>query len=221
MNDIPCPVCGHVTRPSSIEGLWRCLTCTHLFQHPLEITAEYNYEYVHDRYESYPTTDAMSHLRLGFVRAFHPKPGRLLDVGYGNGSFLKVAERAGYETFGNDVHGCGEKFGIREVNLNGAVWDVVTFFDSLEHFSSLELPRHVCSQASTVIVSVPAIPEDEKDIPGWKHYRPGEHLHYFTRQSLDAFMHPKVRKGCLNLEDTIRGDRGGQWNVMTAAFVKD
>lgn len=222
MSNIPCPVCkNECVVPSSVEGLRRCRECTHLFQYPLEVTAKYDYTYIHDRYESYPTTDAMSHLRLGFVRAVHPKPGRLLDVGYGNGSFLKVATKAGYDAFGNDVHGCGEKFGIREVNLNGAAWDIVTFFDSLEHFASLDLPRHVCRQSNTVIVSVPCLPDKEAEISAWRHYRPGEHLHYFTPMSLGLFMEGKKLKACLDLEDTIRGSRkNGNWNILTAAFTK-
>jgi SAM-dependent methyltransferase len=218
--DQACPVCGCYSTPSSVEGLWRCQNCTHLFQHPLEVTKQYNYEYVHNRYDSYGTTDLMSHLRLGFVRAVQPRCSRLLDVGYGNGSFLKLAQKAGYDVYGNDVHGCGEKFGIREVSLNGAAWDVVTFFDSLEHFSSLELPRKVCQRALAVVISVPCLPDREEDIPAWKHYRPGEHLHYFTERSLAEFMGAKVRVACLDLEDAVRGDRQGDWNIMTSAYVE-
>jgi len=219
MDDLACPVCLRgFTEAISVGNLRRCKFCTHLFQWPLEVTAEYGYEYVHERYEAYPTTDAMSHLRVGFLRAVHPNPGRLLDVGYGNGSFLKVAQKAGYDVYGNDVHGCGHRFGVRDAELNGDKWDVVTFFDSLEHFPSLVLPREVCLQASTVIVSVPCMPSNECDIPDWKHYRPGEHLHYFTKKSLDVFMAGKQRVACLDLEDTIRGDRNGEWNILTAAW---
>lgn len=219
MEDPVCPVCLHdFTEATSVGKLRRCKVCTHLFQWPLKVTADYGYEYVHERYEAYPTTDAMSHMRVGFLRAIHPGGGRLLDVGYGNGSFLKVAQKAGYDAFGNDVHGCGHRFGVRDVELNGDKWDVVTFFDSLEHFTSLALPREVCRNASTVIVSVPCMPKQECEISTWKHYRPGEHLHYFTEKSLDIFMTGKRRVACLDLEDTIRGDRNGEWNILTAAW---
>lgn len=216
---VQCPVCQYDdTIPSSVRGLQRCNICDHIFQHPLEVTANYDYQYVQHRYESYTTTDAMSHLRLGFLRAMHPKPGKLLDVGYGNGAFLKLAAKAGYDAYGNDVHGCGEKFGVRDVGLNGDAWDIVTFFDSLEHFPDLELPRQVCKRAGTVIVSIPCRPEHECEIPMWKHFRPGEHLHYFSQRSLGVFMEGKRRFACLDLEDTIRGDRHGQWNILTAVW---
>lgn len=214
-----CPVCMRNSAfPSSVPGLHRCRDCDHIFQRPLAVTASYNYQYVKQRYEAYATTDLMSHLRLGFMRAMHPKPGRLLDVGYGNGSFLKLAAKAKYDTFGNDVHGCGEQFGVRDACLNGDTWDVITFFDSLEHFPDLTLPRQVCKQAVLVIVSIPCRPEDEREILSWKHYRPGEHLHYFSPQSLSVFMEGKQPLACLDLEDTIRGDRCGQWNILTSAW---
>jgi hypothetical protein len=148
----------------------------------------------------------------------HPSGGKLLDVGYGNGAFLKLAGKAGFTAFGNDVHGCGHQFGVHDVSLNGDHYDVVTFFDSLEHFASLERPREVCRLATTVIVSMPCLPESEADIPTWKHFRPGEHLHYFTERSLARFMGDKFCLTCLNLEDTVRGDRHGDWNITTSAW---
>jgi len=218
--DQVCPVCACSSVPTSVEGLWCCGNCTHRFQYPLEVTKRYDFDYVHTRYDTYTTTDFMSHLRLGFVRSIHPQPGRLLDVGYGNGSFLRLAQKAGYDVYGNDVHGCGEKYGIREVSLNGEAWDVVTFFDSLEHFESLELPRQICRNAHAVVVSVPCLPDAEQDISTWRHYRPGEHLHYFTERSLAELLGAKLRVACLDLEDAVRGDRKGDWNIMTCAYVE-
>lgn len=223
MSNIACPVCFDASDTFVEEqgdlppDLRHCPSCDHIFQWPLEVKARYDYQYVHSRYDSYPTTDTMSHLRLGFVQAVSPHKGRLLDVGYGNGSFLKLAAKAGFDTFGNDVHGCGERYGIREVNLNGTSWDIVTFFDSLEHFADLSLPRHVCQNAGRVVISVPHRPH-HRDIPGWKHYRPGEHLHLFCVRSLDRFLEGKRREAAVALEDVIRGSRGGIPNIMTYAY---
>jgi hypothetical protein len=215
-----CPVC-HTSGVDSDEVLSLCPVCKHIWQTDLKVQAVYNAQYVHDRYDHYATTEIMSFLRLGFVKAF-AKSGRLLDVGYGNGCFLKQAAKAGFDTFGSDVHGAD--YGIHEVPLveaaNGS-WDVVTFFDSLEHFSDLTLPRAAAARARVIVVSIPCRPDSFPARKEWKHYRPGEHLHYFSRYSLELFFasrHTVASRS--NVEDAIRGKLPeGEQNILTLAFI--
>lgn len=215
-----CPVC-HTRAVTVGEPLSACPVCKHIWQTGLKITAVYDANYVHSRYDAYPTTEAMSYLRLGFVKAF-ARNGRILDVGYGNGSFLKKAAKAGFSAFGNDVHGAD--YGIQEVPLDEAAngsWDVVTFFDSLEHFSDLALPRTLAQRARTIVISIPCRPEEFPSRLEWRHYRPGEHLHYFSRYSLELFFasHHAVASRS-DVEDTIRGKLpSGEQNILTMAFI--
>ena len=131
-----CPVCLTSPARELPNELAHCHHCDHIFQNPLEVRAVYDKKYVCDRYDKYDTTAAMSALRYGIVRTFCGG-GKLLDIGYGNGAFIKLASKGGFDAYGCDVHGAD--YGVRDVPLTSAEqWDVVTFFDSLEHFTTLE-----------------------------------------------------------------------------------
>ena len=224
LSSVPCPVCGFDSLPVGIDALYCCgrRACSHAFQHPPEVSVRYGLDYVKDRYDRYATTSAMSHLRLGFLSAFVPG-GRVLDVGYGNGDFVKTAIRAGFDAYGNDVHGCGAAYGVREVFLGGGEeWDAITFFDSLEHFSDLSAVRSAAAGAAVVVVSFPfrpvGFPSCLVDRP-WKHYRPGEHLHYFSLESLSLLFDSHEPVAVSSMEDAIRGrGDGGSRNIVTVAF---
>ncbi len=214
---VACPVCDAETVQCGVE-LQHCPDCDHIFQYPPAIRVNYDKKYIQDRYDAYPTTEAMSYLRLGFVKAV-AQQGRLLDVGYGNGAFVKAALRSGFDAYGNDVHGCD--YGIREADLNhGDFWDVVTFFDSLEHFPDLGIIKDLSRRSRTVIVSMPARPENFPADLSWKHFRPGEHLHYFSDRSLSRLFSDKKALFVTDLEDAIRGRPGGRLNIFTMVFGK-
>lgn len=211
-----CPVCLSSSVRELADELANCNDCKHIFQNPLEVRATYDKQYVVDRYDKYDTTAAMSALRLGLLKG-HVGKGKLLDVGYGNGAFLKLAAKSGFDTYGCDVHGAD--YGIRDVPLASSVeWDVVTFFDSLEHFTSLEVIRDLSSRTKTILISYPKRPVDFPQNRAWKHYRPGEHLHYFTLLSLSCLFVGKKLVMATNAEDAIRGVLPSGGNIETALF---
>lgn len=180
----------------------------------------YNPDYIKTRYDLYPTTEAMSHLRTGFVGA-HARGSKLLDVGYGNGAFLKVAAKAGFDVYGSDLHGAD--YGIRDVPLvSDELWDVITFFDSIEHFPDFAPAIHALKRSKVAIISVPWRPEWFPDNLNWKHYKPGEHLHYFDIHSLMMLLEINGFK-LLHfnpVEDVVRGKLpDGSSNILTAAFI--
>jgi SAM-dependent methyltransferase len=159
----------------------------------------------------------MSFLRVGFIKAF-ASSGKLLDVGFGTGAFIKAAEKAGYDAFGCDAH--GEECGVRRAPLDGdEVWDVVTFFDSLEHFPDLAPIRRLIGRAKLVVVTLPSTPADLLTNQRWRHYKPGEHLHYFCRKSLSALFAPMRILAESDAEDAIRGRASdGTRNILTVAM---
>ncbi len=198
-----CPAC----RSSLLEvdgPLSWCDPCGHAFQTDLTVTADYEGAYGERTYATYPETTA--HLRAGYIlgriRIGLSIGDRVLDVGYGNGAFLKVMQRAGFAVFGLDVH--GKDYGIPEMPIDTAC-SVVTFFDSLEHIPDLETVRPI---AKHVFISIPHRPEWFRQNPAdWKHYKPGEHLHYFSPTSLRKFMSGvgyEMLDEC-SIEDATRG----------------
>jgi hypothetical protein len=209
-----CPVCDSESHVLSKElGLSECRLCAHIWETALKVTATYDQAYVAARYDRYGTTEEMSHLRLGLLKAYLNK-GRLLDVGYGNGSFVKLARNAGLTAFGFDVHGAD--YGIPEAGLNsGEEWDVVTFFDSLEHIPDLGEVKDLAQRTDYIIVSYPCRPDGfPVGAQAWKHFRPGEHIHYFCGRSL-AVLFGKTIRHATALEDVIRGGRGRNANILT------
>lgn len=202
-----CPVCGsrdfleHYDHCISL-----CRACQHSFQTDLLISARYDASYAH-QYDDRPHR-AMSELRWNYIqRSLNLTAGRrILDIGYGNGSFLKHCRSQGAEIFGIDVH--GEDFGIPEVTFGTRLeFDLICFFDSLEHLPSFDVIMGL--KAKYVIVSIPKPPGFFLAEPWrWRHFKPGEHLHYFSGASLDYLMREwlggeKIAEGCP--EDALRG----------------
>jgi hypothetical protein len=186
----------------------------------------YDAEYAH-QYDNRPHEE-MSRLRWDFIRrCLGLREGsKILDIGYGNGAFLNQARRAGMEIFGIDLH--GEDFGIPEVNYDTAVtFDLICFFDSIEHFP--EFDQILRLNAKNAIVSVPDPPNFFQAQPKlWRHYKPGEHLHYFSRTSLDLLFHRwgltlKMADG--HPEDALRGKltigNHAYDNIYTAVYCRD
>jgi hypothetical protein len=211
---IACPVCRTDNGLPS-DALCQCPNCAHIFQFPCEITVRYDASYV-STYDSYPT-EMMAYLRVGFLKAF-VRGGRLLDVGYGNGDFVRAAAAAGFDAYGSEIHGVD--CGIREVVLatDDSRWNVVTFFDSLEHFPEFELVRDLLRRTHYVMVSLPKRPRTFPRDRAWRHFKPGEHLHYFSELSLQHVVQ-KPLLALSDIEDAIRrGSSPGQQNILTAVF---
>lgn len=67
-------------------------------------------------------------------------PSSILDIGYGTGSFLKACEFQIPERCGYDISGWQVQDGCKFVeNIFEYEYDVITFFDSLEHMEDIEI----------------------------------------------------------------------------------
>jgi hypothetical protein len=209
-------VCGRVELALYFD-LAECPSCTHIFQADLTPTIDYQANYGKTRYELHSTD--MSYLRAGYILSRVPGPGTALDIGYGNGLFLKVMKRAGWGIYGLDVH--GKDYGVPEAPALDRTqrYTIATFFDSLEHIADLDIVLKV--HAEHVFISIPHRPDRFREyFAGWRHYRPGEHLHYFSSTSLKALMR-QCRYQFVSesaIEDTIRGKCWNTDNVHTFHF---
>lgn len=220
-----CPICE--ASYSYVDGdVIRCRHCFGVSMIDRATTAVYDAQYVADRYDKYDTTRAMSELRLQVItdalRPYGDREGALLDVGYGNGDFIRTASAAGWDAYGCDVNPT-QYDGVRNVPLpvysSRKTYNVVTFFDSLEHFEDLRDVRYVRCWTDYIAVSFPSIPAT--NLQQWKHYRPGEHHFHFTPLSLQLlFSQPDVQVACPiyigHPEDAIRGTLpNGEPNITT------
>jgi hypothetical protein len=184
---------------------------------------DYNVEYVTNSYDNYgEKVNYISYLRLGYLLgAINEIPNSILDVGYGNGSFLKACKDTIKKCYGNDVSNYNLPDGVHFVNdIFSDYYDVITFFDSLEHFQDIDFVKNL--KCKYILISVPWC-HYHSDIwfENWKHRRPDEHIYHFNDKSLNNFM-----MGCgfenMNIscvEDTIRRSEQEK-NILTGVFKK-
>jgi SAM-dependent methyltransferase len=178
---------------------------------------------------------AMSYLRLGYLLAMTglTRGSRLLDVGYGNGDFLRAAANAGLAAHGYDISGLRLNDARIVTSQDRGVlyqrYRAITFFDSLEHFPELDFVRHL--NAEYILISLPWCHWGwwEPGFQAWKHRKPNEHLHHFSDRSLKRFMR-RCGYPCLhtcNLEDGLRGtadhatENDATENILTGLFRKE
>jgi hypothetical protein len=197
-------------------------------QDPPIITQQYDAEYIHDRYDSLPDHgSAMSYLRTGFViGALGSVPGSVLDIGYGNGGFLRVMRDYGTSCFGYDISGYPLPEDCKVLTWEqviGKCFDVVTLFDSLEHFENPECIFKI--DALYYVITVPYCHIRNNGLQwfeGWKHRRPGEHISAYDPVSLVAWMKSHDYEHIQNapVEDIIRISDYGIPNTFTAVFKR-
>jgi len=152
----------------------------HLDASPVAYDAAY-----FDKYVCMADTDmgrALTRSRLDLVARHHA--GDVLDVGIGCGQFVTARMNAGGNTCGFDVNPTGIAW-LRVRGLYRDLYDceheALTFWDSLEH---IETPAGAVATARKwVFVSLPIFLDVEHCMTS-KHFRPGEHIWYFTDAGL-------------------------------------
>jgi hypothetical protein len=168
--------------------------------------------------------DNMSYLRLGYLLSNLGKiPESLLDVGYGNGRFLQKANQIIQNCYGFDIPPEYPLHGIPVVkDMYTDTYDVVCFFDSLEHFDDIYEIKKL--KANYVYISVPWCHYlDDEWFLGWRHRKENEHLWHFDLNSLKNFMgEMNYEYVChANIEDAIRKSYDEDLeNILTAIFKK-
>lgn len=195
--------------------------------------AVYDRTYLETRYAAIDdNVQALSWKRLRVLEAFVPS-GMLLDFGCGTGRFVDAALHTGnWAAYGHDLTywPTGEHpYGWRAERFLGTgqtarAWDVVTFFDSLEH-----LPDPAITIAALaprwLMISVPEChyPHCREWFIGWKHRRPGEHLWHWDRKGLDDFLrllgYQPLMHSCFEDEFRPRYDPSLS-NILTAIYQK-
>lgn len=186
---------------------------------------DYSIDYTDSRYSIFNDRGNILNLRLGYIiGSIGYIPNSLLDVGYGNGDFLKNCKLSIPKLYGNDIQPAYplEK-GIKFIDdITSIEVDVITFYDSLEHFENIDFVKNL--KCKYIVISVPWClnGEDIEWFKKWKHRKPDEHLHHFDELSLIKFMN-RMGYNCLNftnIEDKIRIDKNNNPNILTGCFKK-
>lgn len=177
-------------------------------------------------------------MRYGFVVANNAGriPESILDIGYGSGGFLDICVESGCNAYGYDIAKSEEKKSFSVIdNFDGIFtrhFDVVTFFDSLEHMEDIYwLHRLDCD---FVCISVPwcrweRIKEEQSEsnadswFENWKHRKPDEHLHHFSGGALIHYMADMgytAVSSMSHIEDSIRKPEETEHNILTMIFKR-
>lgn len=131
-----------------------------------------------------PMGHALTQSRVELV-ARHHGSGMVLDVGIGAGQFVEARDK----TCGYDVNPAGVRWlkerrkwaDLYEPWLPDYRFAALTFWDSLEHIDQPELA--VARAVQWVFVSIPIFTGGD-DIMASHHYRPNEHIWYFTHDGI-------------------------------------
>jgi len=123
------------------------------------------------------TAEKISNIRWDWVKCADAKTA--LDYGSGVGWF-----RA-FRPPGTEVDTCD--IGVApQTGITRDEYDLITLWDVLEHVLELGVIKVLLQQVKWAAVTVPVLP-DGKYLHKWKHYKPGEHIRYYTEESLVYF----------------------------------
>lgn len=141
-----------------------------------------------------------------------PETG-VLDVGIGSGEFLMSRPN----TFGYDVNKRAEAW-LKAANRwsdKFSVFEAFTFWDVLEHVETPEQDYFRHMRPGTHLFTSLPIFNSLWDIRNSKHYKPGEHLYYFTEP---GFLNWMKRHGWQHLDTQDYETRAGREGILSFAF---
>jgi hypothetical protein len=186
---------------------------------------DYNEAYIENSYNTYGTNGTkLAHLRLGFLLGLIHNHDSIIDVGYGNGDFLDACTNTFSQCYGNDISEYKLPDTCDYISYDDMLKkevDVITFFDSLEHFEDISFVKDL--KAKYILISVPWCHyKSDKWFDDWKHRRPDEHLWHFNEKSLCEFMKENgyINKKTSNIEDIIRKTEKNEYNILTVLFER-
>ena len=171
---------------------------------------------------AYEDTDigrAVNAGRVAMLARNLPAAATVLDIGAGTGAFLRSAKAAGFRTSGWDVM----EEAVAGLLAAGMYADdpygfeAVTLWDTIEHMDQPECRLRSVRKGAHLFASLPVF-TDLRTIRESKHYRPGEHLYYWTT---DGFVEWMRLYGFSVLEVSEHEIAAGRESIAAFAFVRD
>ena len=194
--------------------IFECLTCGISFTFPMPSREEMEPYYSHGYYGEdvrrlYYARELVAHLMQigrGRLIGVYKKRGRIIDIGCGDGSFLKAMAGYGWEAYGLEISKSASDL-IRDVKgikyVNGELdstkfpsnyFDVVTLWHVLEHFydpvTKLREISRILKKDGLLFLSVPNFDSFQARFGKnrWFHLDPPRHLWHFSSRSLSFIM---------------------------------
>lgn len=129
----------------------------------------------YQKLDATPMGKALTKARVDLVRKYtDPKYG--VDIGIGGGVYVSCSGGMGYDVCTDAVVWLGRNYRDPYDKWYGPV-STITCWDSLEHIPEPE--KLLACVGEWLFVSMP-IYKDMQGVLTSKHYKPGEHLHYWT-----------------------------------------
>lgn len=238
-----CPLCGESSALAGMGpaelALLRCLGCLIVFLATNDAAA-----YVEQVQEEFfaemdqgswqRVLDSLnSRMVLRRIRKHKPR-GRLLEIGIGNGNFIRAAQRSGYECMGVEAsRGLVASFNRKSsipvfvgyleefVAKNPAErFDVLIMNHVLEHIpdplAALKSIRGLLKDGGIAHIAVPNIAAWEANLQGWNCYEP-YHLFYFAPQTLSAL----AKRAGFNVIKVKTAERFSGWtNALARTMLR-
>lgn len=173
---------------------------------------EYGEEYFEHYAEIAPTLmgQRINEARAAMVNEFYGD-GPVVDVGIGAGAFIAARPN----TWGYDVNRIGQRW-LERRNLWRDPYEepvpAITLWDVLEHLPN---PAALLDNVTEWVFTSLPIFRDVEHILGSKHYKPGEHLWYWTRLGLCDWM---TEHGFEKAHENNRETTLGREDVLSFAF---
>lgn len=173
-----------------------------------------------DAYDGTQIGRAVNAGRLAMLRK-HIAPGAtVLDYGAGSGAFVRDAVANGFSARGYDVmpdtKARLQSQGLWANDVTQPV-DAWCMWDVIEHFDSPGEIFRLVRKGTYLFVSIPIFPSFDV-IRASKHYRPNEHLHYFTGQGFIDWMALYFFR---LLDESAHEVEAGRDSIGAFAFRKD
>lgn len=165
-------------------------------------------------FEKYQVLDAtpmgaeLTAARVAMVKRHYA--GGVVDIGIGGGRFVLDADGWGYDVNADAV--AWLKGRERYFDVYAHATEAISCWDSLEHIPE---PEKLLDQVGEwVFVSMPVY-RDQRDCLASKHYKPGEHLHYWSTRGLISWF---ARQGFGCVEINERESELGREGITSFAF---
>ncbi len=219
-----CPLCesGHFSNMSVIKdhavskesfSICKCKTCGLIFTNPRPDEKNIQNYYQSPNYISHTnqTNNFIDFLyklvriyttrqKLSWINKFHPKKGRLLDLGCGTGHFLSMAMKKNWKTIGIEPNEIARKQALlkhldirKDIDSikNEKKFDVITLFHVLEHIHQLDptikdLLKALKKRGSLIIAFPNHDSHDRAHYEEkWASYDIPRHLYHFNKNSME------------------------------------
>lgn len=202
--------------PSEDDGdLALCREHGVAFQKDMSQLVCYDAEY-YDRCKSYEDQEIALKINAGRIALVAKFLGqnRIADIGIGSGEFIKKRPN----TFGRDVNPVAIEW-LKRNDLWAERLDEFagyTFWDVIEHVPQPDVYFRHIGLHSYLFTSIPIF-TDIGAIRQSKHYRPNEHLYYFTEPGFVAWM---TAHGFMHLDTQDFETAAGRESILSFAFKR-